>query len=230
MSSAQDAVDDQYRMPLQSGPRRRLTSMYWRTGVQALTRFVLMGVDEATSTRRGPGEEMRRPRVAVRRSTEQVISLKSILKNLGGTVPRIARFVRSLHELHSPEIVIGYIMIFNALRTSSKAARRGATYSAKARLRRSGRRPSRGPREPSKTSCWWTWMQFRSTDPGYVADFDAMFVTLVEQVMERNPNAVIRLTGDIIPRASARRVRRTSRSTSRTREAAWRGRSWSTSR
>ncbi len=44
------------------------------------------------------------------------ISLKSLLKNLGGTVPnRIDDLIGEVAnaQLHSPEIVIGYIIIFN---------------------------------------------------------------------------------------------------------------------
>lgn len=49
------------------------------------------------------------------------ISLKSLLKNLGGTVPnRIDDLIGEVAnaQLHSPEIVIGYIMIFNVAEDS----------------------------------------------------------------------------------------------------------------
>ena len=44
------------------------------------------------------------------------LSLKSLLRNLGGTVPnRIDDLIGEVAnaQLHSPEIVIGYVMIFN---------------------------------------------------------------------------------------------------------------------
>ena len=74
------------------------------------------------------------------------ISLKSLLKNLGGTVPnRIDDLVGEVAnaQLHSPEIVIGYIMIFNVAEDSF-SQKHGSTWYDLFRDRAislSGRRP-----------------------------------------------------------------------------------------
>ena len=74
------------------------------------------------------------------------ISLKSILKNLGGTVPnRIDDLIGETAnaQLYSPEIVIGYIVIFN-VQDDTLSARDGATWSGRMQERLSllsGREP-----------------------------------------------------------------------------------------
>ena len=123
------------------------------------------------------------------------ISLKSILRNLAGTVPnRIDELMGETAnvQLHSPEIVIGYIMIFDT--QSDALTSRGATWHDILRERLSslsGRRP------PS----WATGMiedyvlvkvDF-SASPSIVSvsqPMDNFFDVLVEQVVTRNPDAV----------------------------------------
>ena len=123
------------------------------------------------------------------------ISLKSILRNLAGTVPnRIDDLMGETAnvQLHSPEIVIGYIMIFDA-QTDSLTSR-GATWHDILDERLSS---LSGRRAPS----WATGMieghvlvkvDF-STSASIVSVSQPMsrfFDMLVEQVLTRNPGAV----------------------------------------
>ena len=85
------------------------------------------------------------------------ISLKSLLRNLGGTVPnRIDDLIGEVAnaQLHSPEIVIGYVVVFNV--TEDRFSRKhGSTWFDlfRDRLRSlAGAKRRRGRSEPSKTS------------------------------------------------------------------------------
>ena len=123
------------------------------------------------------------------------ISLKSILKNLPGTVPnRIDDLMGETAnvQLHSPEIVIGYIMIFDA--QSDGLTSRGATWHDilhEHLSSLSGRRP------PSWATgmiedCVLVKVDF-STSPSIVSVSQSMnnfFDMLVEQVARRNPDVV----------------------------------------
>ncbi len=121
------------------------------------------------------------------------ISLKSLLKNLGGTVPnRVDDMIGEVANLQmqSPEIVIGYIMLFD-IATDSHSARHGCTWAEllKRRINRlTGRRP------PS----WGTGMIEASSvisvdfssGPTIVSgeeDLSPFFDRLVADVKERNP-------------------------------------------
>ena len=120
----------------------------------------------------------------------------SLLKNLGGTVPnRIDDLIGEVAnaQLHSPEIVIGYIMIFNVAedRFSQK---HGSTWCDLFRDRAislSGRRP---PSWTTGTVEDFVLVEVDfSTSSSILATsqtFDAFFNTLAEQVRARNPNAV----------------------------------------
>ncbi len=124
------------------------------------------------------------------------ISLKSLLKNIAGTVPnRIDDLMGEVAnaQLHSPEIVIGYIMVFDT-GADSHSAKHGSTWLELLRSRLqnlSGRRP------PS----WATGMieayvlaevdfSQSSTLQSDPADFEPFFDTLVEQIALRNPSAI----------------------------------------
>ena len=124
------------------------------------------------------------------------ISLKSLLKNLGGTVPnRIDDLIGEVAnaQLHSPEIVIGYIMIFNVAEDSF-SPKHGSTWCDLFRERAtslSGRRP------PSWTT--GTVEDFVLVEADFSSgssilaksqSFETFFDTLVEQVKARNPNAI----------------------------------------
>lgn len=125
------------------------------------------------------------------------VSLKSLLKNLGGTVPnRIDDMIGEVTnaQLHSPEIVIGYIMIFN-IAEDSISPKHGSTWCELFRRRitsLSGRRP------PSWTTGTVEDFVLVEVDfnsgPGILRAsqrFDAFFDTLIAQVTTRNPNAIV---------------------------------------
>ena len=124
------------------------------------------------------------------------VSLKSLLKNLGGTVPnRIDDMIGEVTnaQLHSPEIVIGYIMIFNVAEDSI-SQKHGSTWCDLFRQRvtsLSGRQP------PSWTT--GTVEAFVLVEVDFSSGsailrasqtFDAFFDTLIEQIRIRNPNAI----------------------------------------
>lgn len=198
MISAQDAINDLYRVAVTeqktaSGLRLDLLAEFC---IQELTRRGLKDVQKEALVP-GAGREKRWDIAWQYQGKYRLgISLKSLLRNLGGTVPnRIDDLIGEVTnaQLHSPEIVIGYIMIFNVAEDHF-SQRHGSTWCALFRDRAkslSGRRP------PS-----WT--------PGTVEDFvlvevdfsagpaiqatsktfDAFFDTLVRQLDERNPGAV----------------------------------------
>lgn len=124
------------------------------------------------------------------------ISLKSILKNLSGTVPnRVDDLMGEVAnaQLHSPEIVIGYIMLIDVSQ-DVHSPKHQSTWAGLLRTRLgrlSGRKPPN-----------WTIGTFEAhvvaevdfsvspkllTDP---AEFTVFFDTLAEQVRLRNPNAL----------------------------------------
>ena len=124
------------------------------------------------------------------------LSLKSLLKNPGGTVPnRIDDLIGEVAnaQLHSPEIVIGYVMIFNA-QDDAFSPRHRSTW---ANLLRTRLKSLSGRRAPS----WTTGtvedfvlveVDFGSGSPirSLSQTFEEFFDTLIEQVSVRNPNAV----------------------------------------
>jgi hypothetical protein len=124
------------------------------------------------------------------------ISLKSMLKNLPGTVPnRIDDLIGEVAnaQLQSPEIVIGYVMLVD-VSEDVHSAKHGSTWTKllRTRLERlSGRKPPH-----------WTVgtieayvlaeVDFSSSANLLTAadQFDRFFDILVEQVRARNPNAL----------------------------------------
>lgn len=124
------------------------------------------------------------------------ISLKSLLKNLPGTVPnRIDDLMGEAAniQLHSPEIVIGYIMVFD-VGADSHSVKHNCTW---AELLRSRLATLSGRRAPS-----WT---IGTVEAAIVLEVDfakssavlagadlvgPFFDLLVEIVRERNPDAV----------------------------------------
>lgn len=198
MITAQDAVDALYRIAVTedkatSTSRLDVLADYC---VQELTRRGLNDVEKEASIP-GAGREKKWDVAWQYDGKYRLgISLKSLLKNLGGTVPnRIDDLIGEVAnaQLHSPEIVIGYIMIFNVAE-DSLSQKHGSTWCDLFRERASslsGRWP------PS----WTTGtvedfvlveVDFSSGPPILATSqtFDAFFDTLVEQVRERNPNAV----------------------------------------
>lgn len=198
MITAQDAVDDLYRIAVTerkstSGSRLDVLADFC---VQELTRRGLKGVEKEASIP-GAGREKKWDVAWQYDSKYRLgISLKSLLKNLGGTVPnRIDDLIGEVAnaQLRSPEIVIGYIMIFNVAEDSF-SPKHGSTWCdlfSERATSLSGRRP---PSWTTGTVEDFVLVEVDfSSGPAILAasqTFDAFFATLVEQVRERNPNAV----------------------------------------
>ena len=199
MITAQDAIDDLYRVAV---AQRKSTStsrldVLADFCVQELTRHGLNDVEKEAAIP-GAGRDKKWD-VAWRYDGKYRlgISLKSLLKNLGGTVPnRIDELIGEVTnaQLHSPEIVIGYVMIFNVAEDGF-SKKHDSTWCDLFRERvtsLSGRRP------PSWTAgtvedFLLVEVDFRSGSSILATSrtFDAFFGTLVDQVTARNPNAVI---------------------------------------
>ena len=117
MISAQDAVDDLYRIAVTEEKKTSTSRLQVLADfcVQELTRRGLKDVEKEASIP-GAGREKKWDVAWQYDGKYRLgISLKSLLKNLGGTVPnRIDDLIGEVAnaQLHSPEIVIGYIMIF----------------------------------------------------------------------------------------------------------------------
>ena len=83
------------------------------------------------------------------------ISLKSILRNLGGSVPNRADDLMGEManvQLHSPEIVTGYIMVLN---TEDDPEKNGLTRSVPMSGACLADKRQRGPQEWSRHPPWW---------------------------------------------------------------------------
>ncbi len=153
MITAQDAVDDLYRIAV---TERKATSTarldrLAEFCVQELTRRGLRDVEKEASVP-GAGREKRWD-VAWRYDGKYRLglSLKSLLKNLGGTVPnRIDDLIGEVAnaQLHSPEIVIGYVMVFN-VQEDAFSPRHRSTW---ANLLRTRLKSLSGRRAPSWTT------------------------------------------------------------------------------
>ena len=198
MISPDDAVGDLYRMAVveertTSPARLRMLSDYC---VQELERRGLRGVETEASIP-GAGRDKQWD-VAWKHGGKYRlgISLKSILKNIAGTVPnRIDDLIGEAAnaQLYSPEIVIGYVMVFNA-EHDTLSAKHGSMWSEVVHDRLaslSGRRP------PSWTTGTVEDFVLIRTDFGssfsilsVSTPFEDFFDTLVRQVARRNPNAI----------------------------------------
>ena len=198
MITAQDAVDDLFRIAVTEEKATSTSRLDVLADfcVQELTRRGLKNVEKEASIP-GAGREKKWDVAWQYDGKYRLgISLKSLLKNLGGTVPnRIDDLVGEVAnaQLHSPEIVIGYIMIFNVAE-DSLSQKHGSTWCDLFRDRAtslSGRRP---PSWTTGTVEDFVLVEVDfSSGPSILATsqtFDGFFDTLVEQVRERNPNAV----------------------------------------
>ena len=144
----QDAVDSLYRIAVVEG---KATSTKRLDGLASfcMEELVRRGLDGAVTEAKLPGGGRvkswdvawsmdDKPRLA--------ISLKSLLKNLGGTVPnRVDDLMGEVTnvQMYSPEIVTGYIMLFNVAEDSYSPLH-GSTWAdlLKSRITRlSGRQP-----------------------------------------------------------------------------------------
>lgn len=198
MITAQAAVDDLYRIAVAeekatSTARLEVLADFC---VQEIHRRGLKAVEKEATIPGGGREKKWDVAWCYDGKYRLGVSLKSLLKNLGGTVPnRIDDMIGEVTnaQLYSPEIVIGYIMIFNVAE-DSYSPKHGSTWCDLFRNRvssLSGRRP------PS-----WTIGTVEdfvlvevdfNTGPSIIRTsqpFDAFFDTLVEQLGLRNPNAI----------------------------------------
>ena len=198
MITAQDAVDDLYGVAVtqQKATSTSRLDLLADFCVQELKQRGLKDVEKEASIP-GAGREKKWDVAWCYDGKYRLgISLKSLLKNLGGTVPnRIDDLIGEVAnaQLHSPEIVIGYIMIFNVAE-DGVSQKHGSTWCDLFRDRAtslSGRRP------PSWTT--GTVEDFVLVEVDFSSGssllatsqpFDAFFDTLVEQVRARNPTVI----------------------------------------
>ena len=200
MITAQQAVDDLYRiavMEKRATSTARLDTLA-EYCVQELNRRGLLGVEKEASVP-GAGREKRWD-VAWRYDGKYRLglSLKSLLRNLGGTVPnRIDDLIGEVAnaQLHSPEIVIGYVMIFN-VQEDAYSPKHQSTW---ANLLLTRLKSLSGRRAPSWTTGTVEDFILVEVDFGSGSaigslsqPFEGFFDTLIEQVSVRNPNAISR--------------------------------------
>ena len=148
MISLQDAVDDLYRVAVVEG-RTTSTNRLKTLADYCIQELGARGLAGAEAEAMLPGAgRSKQWDVAWQHDGKYRlgISLKSILRNLAGTVPnRIDDLIGETAnvQLHSPEIVVGYVMIFNIAEDTVSAVH-GMPWAdiATARLNAlSGRRP-----------------------------------------------------------------------------------------
>ena len=198
VTSLQDAVDDLFRIAVTEG-KSTSTSRLQKLADLCVEELARRGLDGAEGEVPVPGAgRVKRWDVAWRSGGKcrAAISLKSVLRNLGGTVPnRIDDLIGEVAnaQLHSPEIVIGYIVIFN-VEDDAVSPKHGTTWHDLMASRLSSL-SGRGP--PS----WTTGMieiallvtvDF-GTSPQVLAASkppDRFFDDIARHVKERNPDAV----------------------------------------
>lgn len=194
----QDAIDDLYQIAVLRGASqspKRLEAL-GRYCVQELELRGLLGA-AAEEAIVGAGREKDWD-VAWKHAGKHrlAISLKSLLKNLGGAVPnRIDDLMGEAAniQLHSPEIVIGYIMVFD-IGADAHSVKHNCTW---AELLRSRLATLSGRRAPS-----WT---IGTVEAALMLEVDfakssavlaggelvpPFFDLLVDIVRERNPDAI----------------------------------------
>ena len=198
MTSLQDAVDDLYRIAVVEA-KRTSTSRLQRLGDYCVEQLEVRGLGGAEKEARIPGAGRDKQWDVAWRYGDKFrvgLSLKSILKNLRGTVPnRIDDLIGETAnaQLYSPEIVIGYIVVFN-VEDDALSARYESTWSDLMRNRLASL-SGRGP--PS----WATGMiedfvlvnvDFGSSSRviSVSKPLEEFFDRIVEQVAYRNPDAI----------------------------------------
>lgn len=191
----QDAVDSLYRIAVTEG---KATSSRRLDG---LARFCVgelagRGLQGAVTEAKLPGGGREKSWDVAWRLDDKprlAISLKSLLKNLGGTVPnRVDDLMGEVTnvQMYSPEIVTGYIMLFNVAE-DTYSPRHQSTWSEllKTRITRlSGRRPPSWSIGMIEASLFLE-VDF-SEGPRLVsgaADAGPFFDRLVAAVRDRNP-------------------------------------------
>lgn len=198
MITAQQAVDDLYRIAVAeekatSTARLEVLADFC---VQEISRRGMKDVEKEATVPGGGREKKWDVAWCYDGKYRLGVSLKSLLKNLGGTVPnRIDDMIGEVTnaQLYSPEIVIGYIMIFN-IAEDSYSPKHESTWCDLFRKRAkslSGRQP---PSWTTGTVEDYLLVEVDfNTGPSIIRtskSFDAFFDTLVEQVDSRNPKAI----------------------------------------
>ncbi len=198
MITAQEAVDDLYRIAVteESSTSTARLDLLADFCVQEVNRRGLKDVEKEATIPGGGREKKWDVAWQYEGKYRLGISLKSILRNLRGTVPnRIDDMIGEVTnaQLYSPEIVIGYVMIFN-IAEDNYSAKHDSTWCELFRKRASslsGRQP------PSWTT--GTVEDYLLAEVDFSAGskiirtsqpFDGFFDTLVEQVGLRNPKAI----------------------------------------
>jgi len=198
MITAQAAIDDLYRVAVTEGKATSVLRLEVLADfcVQELARRGLNDV-EKEATIPGAGRNKKWDVAWSYDGKYRLgVSLKSLLRNLGGAVPnRIDDMIGEVTnaQLHSPEIVIGYVMIFNVAADSHSPKHNLTRYDLfRERLASlSGRRP---PSWANGTVEDFVLVEVDfSSGPkirGASQTFEEFFDVLIEQVKLRNPNAV----------------------------------------
>lgn len=196
--SAQDAVDDLYRIAVAEGKKTSTARLDALAAfcLQELSRRGLTGVERETAIPGAGRDKLWDVAWRYDGKYRLGISLKSLLRNLGGTVPnRIDDMIGEVAnaQLHSPEIVIGYVMIFNVAEDSF-SEKHGSTWSALFRDRLAALSGRRSPSWTTGTVEAFVLVEVDfSTGSSILSasqSFDVFFDTLIAQIKSRNPNAV----------------------------------------
>lgn len=198
MISAQDAIDDLYRIAVaeEKATSTARLDILADFCVQEVNRRGLKDV-EKEATIPGAGREKKWDVAWCYDGKYRLgVSLKSILRNLGGTVPnRIDDMIGEVTnaQLYSPEITIGYIMVFNVAEDNF-STKHGSTWCDLFRnriLSLSGRRP---PSWTTGTVEDFVLVEVDfNTGPSILRTsqpFIKFFDTIVDQVSLRNPQAI----------------------------------------
>ena len=200
MISWQDAVGDLYRIAVQEGrstSTARLDSLA-DFCVQELSRRGLRDVRKEVEVP-GAGRTKKWDVAWEYDGKHRLgISLKSLLKNLGGTVPnRIDDLIGEVAnaQLHSPEISIGYVMVFNVAEDQF-SPKHGSTWCELLERRLNSLSGRRAPSWTTGTVEDFVLIKVDFSQEASIVStsqpFDAFFDNLAEQVGARNPNALRR--------------------------------------
>ena len=200
MISIQDAIDDLFRIAVAEDKATSTTRLETLADycVQELVRRGLRGVEKEASIP-GAGRDKKWDVAWSYDGKYRLgISLKSLLKNLGGTVPnRIDDLIGEVAnaQLHSPEIVIGYIMVFNVAEDSF-SPKHGATWSGLFRSRLNSLSGRRAPSWTTGTVEDFVLVEVDFSTSSSISTtsqpFEEFFDELIVQVQARNPNSVAR--------------------------------------
>ena len=198
MITAQDAIDDLYRIAVTEGKvtstaRLNLLAEFC---VQELSHRGLKNVDKEAAIPGGGRDKKWDVAWSYDGKYRLGVSLKSLLKNLRGTVPnRIDEMIGEVTnaQLHSPEIVIGYIMVFNVAEDSLSQKHR-STWCDLFRKRVTSLSGRQSPSWTTGTVEDFVIVEVDfSSGPAILKGsqtFDTFFDTLIDQIRIRNPNAI----------------------------------------